>query len=45
MEIVVALRGAVAVLGRFPVLAGADLDVARSEIVLLQGPNGAGKTS
>lgn len=45
MEIVVALRGAVAVLGRFPVLAGADLDVARGEIVLLQGPNGAGKTS
>jgi len=45
MEIVVALRGAVAVLGRFPVLAGADLDVARGEILLLQGPNGAGKTS
>jgi heme ABC exporter ATP-binding subunit CcmA len=45
MEIVVALRGAVAVAGRFPVLAGADLDVARSEILLLQGPNGAGKTS
>ena len=45
MEIVVALRGAVAVVGRFPVLAGADLDVARGEILLLQGPNGAGKTS
>lgn len=45
MEIVVALRGAVAVVGRFPVLAGADLDVERGEILLLQGPNGAGKTS
>jgi heme ABC exporter ATP-binding subunit CcmA len=31
--------------GRFPVLAGADLEVDRSEIVLLQGANGAGKTS
>jgi heme ABC exporter ATP-binding subunit CcmA len=35
----------VAVLGQFPVLAGADLTVERGEIVLLQGPNGAGKTS
>lgn len=34
-----------AVLGQFPVLAGADLTVQRGEIVLLQGPNGAGKTS
>ena len=34
-----------AVLGQFPVLAGADLTVERGEIVLLQGPNGAGKTS
>ena len=34
-----------AVLGQFPVLAGADLVVERGEIVLLQGPNGAGKTS
>src|SRR4051794_2742406 len=39
------LRSAVALLGRFPALAGVDLDVARGEIVLLQGPNGAGKTS
>jgi len=39
------LRSAVAVLGRFPVLAGVDLDVAEGEIVLVQGPNGAGKTS
>jgi heme ABC exporter ATP-binding subunit CcmA len=41
----VRLRGAVALLGRFPALAGVDLDVAPSEIVLLAGPNGAGKTT
>lgn len=41
----VELRGAVAVLGSFPALAGADLTVQRGEIVLLRGPNGAGKTS
>ncbi len=35
----------VALLGRFPALAGLDLDVAAGEAVLLQGPNGAGKTS
>jgi heme ABC exporter ATP-binding subunit CcmA len=45
MEPVVHLRGAVALIGRFPALAGADLDVARGEIVHLRGPNGAGKTS
>src|SRR4051794_13055615 len=45
MEPAVHLRGAVALIGRFPALAGADLDVARGEIVLLQGANGAGKTS
>jgi heme ABC exporter ATP-binding subunit CcmA len=45
MEPVVHLRAAVALLGRFPALAGIDLDVARGEIVLLQGPNGAGKTT
>ncbi|HVF75431.1 MAG TPA: heme ABC exporter ATP-binding protein CcmA [Acidimicrobiales bacterium] len=39
------LRSAVALLGRFPALAGVDLDVQRGEIVLAQGPNGAGKTS
>ena len=38
-------RSAVALLGRFPALAGADLDVGAGEIVLIQGPNGAGKTS
>lgn len=42
---VVHLDDAVAVLGRFPVLAGASLRVDSGEIVLLRGPNGAGKTS
>jgi heme ABC exporter ATP-binding subunit CcmA len=32
-------------LGRFPALAGADLDVETGEILLLSGPNGAGKTT
>jgi heme ABC exporter ATP-binding subunit CcmA len=45
MEPVVHLRAAVSLLGRFPALAGVDLDVARGEIVLVQGPNGAGKTT
>jgi heme ABC exporter ATP-binding subunit CcmA len=45
MEPVVHLADVVAVLGGFPVLAGADLRVERGEIVLLRGPNGAGKTS
>jgi heme ABC exporter ATP-binding subunit CcmA len=39
------LRAAVSLLGRFPALAGIDLDVGRGEVVLVQGPNGAGKTS
>lgn len=42
---VVHLRGAVALLGRFPALAGVDLDVNRRRIVLLRGANGAGKTT
>lgn len=45
MEAVVRFREAVCLLGRFPALAGVDLDVAEGEIVLLQGPNGAGKTT
>ena len=45
MEPVVHLRAAVSLLGRFPALAGADLDLQRGEIVLVQGPNGAGKTT
>jgi len=39
------LRAAVALLGRFPALAGVDLDVDPGEVVLLRGPNGAGKTT
>lgn len=45
MEPVVELSGAVTLLGRFPALAGIDLDVAAGEIVLIRGPNGAGKTT
>jgi heme ABC exporter ATP-binding subunit CcmA len=45
MDPVVHLEGVVAVMGGFPVLAGADLTVDQGEIVLLRGPNGAGKTS
>ena len=41
----VELVDVVAVLGGFPVLAGATLRVDRGEVVLLRGPNGAGKTS
>jgi heme ABC exporter ATP-binding subunit CcmA len=42
---VVRMRDVVAVLGGFPALAGADLDVELGEILLLRGPNGAGKTT
>lgn len=42
---VVELDGVVAVLGRFPALAGATLRVAEREVLLLKGPNGAGKTT
>lgn len=41
----VSLHNAVALSGRFPLLAGADLCVASGETVLVEGPNGAGKTS
>ncbi len=45
MALAVQLRSVVALVGRFPALAGIDLDVAHGEVVLLRGPNGAGKTS
>jgi heme ABC exporter ATP-binding subunit CcmA len=45
MTAAVRFRSAVSLLGRFPALAGVDLDVTRGEIVLIRGPNGAGKTT
>jgi len=45
MELSARLRSAVAFAGHYPLLAGADLDVATGEVVVLKGPNGAGKTS
>ncbi|HEY6429330.1 MAG TPA: heme ABC exporter ATP-binding protein CcmA [Acidimicrobiales bacterium] len=45
MQSVVRLRSAVCLLGRFPALAGVDLDVFEGEVVLLSGGNGAGKTT
>ena len=45
MALAVRLRSAVSLLGRFPALAGVDLDVAFGEILLVQGANGAGKTT
>ena len=45
MDPVVSLRAAVALLGRFPALAGVDLAVRPGEVVLLRGPNGAGKST
>jgi heme ABC exporter ATP-binding subunit CcmA len=44
-DAVVELRDVVAVLGRFPAVAGVTLSVDRGEIVWLRGPNGAGKTT
>jgi len=42
---IVRLRATVALLGRFPALAGVDLEVDPREVVLVQGPNGAGKST
>lgn len=42
---VLALHDAVALAGRFPLLAGLDLEVGPGQIVVVEGPNGAGKTS
>lgn len=39
------LRDAVVLLGGFPALAGVDLSVEPSEVVLVRGPNGAGKST
>lgn len=39
------LQDSVALSGRFPLLAGIDLEVATGETLLVEGPNGAGKTS
>jgi len=45
MDPAVRLRSAVCLLGRFPALAGLDLDVAAGAVVAVEGPNGAGKTT
>ena len=45
MSPVVQLSQAVALLGRFPALAGVDLTVSEGEVLLVQGPNGAGKST
>jgi heme ABC exporter ATP-binding subunit CcmA len=41
----VRLREAVALAGRFPLLAGVSVDIDEGEVALVRGPNGAGKTS
>ena len=45
MPLAVRLRSAVCLLGRYPALAGVDLDVEEGDVVLVSGANGAGKTT
>jgi heme ABC exporter ATP-binding subunit CcmA len=45
VPLAVRLRSAVCLLGRYPALAGVDLDVSDGEVVLLSGANGSGKTT
>jgi heme ABC exporter ATP-binding subunit CcmA len=45
VPLAVRLRSAVCLRGRFPALAGVDLDVEVGEVVLLSGANGSGKTT
>ncbi len=44
-EAVIRLSGAISLIDQFPALAGVDLVVHESEILLLRGPNGAGKST
>ena len=45
MDLAVRFKSAVCLLGRFPALAGLDLEVAVGDVVLVEGPNGAGKST
>ncbi len=45
MDLAVRFKSAVCLLGRFPALAGLDIEVSPGEVVLVEGPNGAGKST